>query len=174
MRACVRVCVRAYVHSFFPPSVKATMLLDQKLFVSLGVATAVSCYAWWTSCGSHRQLQQQLQQYTPPPSFPLKLFLITFVATYGAMYMAQRISSGMNSNTAAAEQEDCVIVDDESHSVARVHTVRAPPLVPSPPVPPPPPPSAPPATHGGGRAPKVKQLALGDAMRHVDMQPPPF
>ena len=120
------------------------MLLDQKLFLSLGVATAVSCYAWWTSCGSHRLLQQQLQQYTPPPSFPLKLFLITFVTTYGAMYLAQRISSGMNSNAAAAQQDDCAIVVDDaptdSHPVARARTVRASPPVPPPPVPPPPPP----------------------------------
>jgi hypothetical protein len=180
------------------------LVLGHKLIASILVSVAASLYAWYSQSLAHRRAiadfydryQQFPQDDRGPPSFPLRIFAVALVATYLTLYLAERVTSAPSGHagggvddgdgdgdgyTAANSSSSDSQHEDTTNKNAFDHRGGAPPT-PSPPSPSPPS-SSPPSSsqhpqHHYRRAipqpPKPHRPALADAMRHIDLQAPPF
>ena len=74
-------------------------LLHMNIGVALGVASIVTLYA---SSSRMQQQQQQQQQQGDSSNTLLRLFLVTFLATYLTMFIAERLTGDRSSREASS------------------------------------------------------------------------
>ena len=161
---------------------------DAKFVVSLSVATAVTAYAWYSGGGGSEERGRggwEEQQQQQPPSrigAMLRLFLVTFAATYVASFLFERVRGGggdRSSSGGDASSSHRVITitksggGDDLGSGDPFGTVSSTVFTAAVPVAATAVPVAAAAAVAPAPAPKAK-LTLADAMRHVDRRASPF